>query len=224
MGNAFNGHCDGANIVPAPNITVKLSDKSNIGSEIKTQTISPVTFAEQEQLDLRRCTYTPSGNKTSLPAREKSLVSKLYNSNKFIVNNITVNNSCNQIPRGLIIAWYGKTVPDGWALCDGTNCTPDLRGRSILGFDSVNNKNKIGQIGGEESHLLSIGELPLHNHKYALSQIPVSFLTDAAGCCTDRFPAKTTNAVPYSTYLNETTNSPHNNMPPFVVCSYIMKL
>ena len=31
--------------------------------------------------------------------------------------------------------WSGaiNTIPDGWALCDGQNSTPDLRGRFILG-------------------------------------------------------------------------------------------
>lgn len=36
------------------------------------------------------------------------------------------------IPTGGIIIWSGSAVPDGWALCDGTNGTPDLRGRFVL--------------------------------------------------------------------------------------------
>ncbi|MBA7623567.1 hypothetical protein ES703_30964 [subsurface metagenome] len=37
--------------------------------------------------------------------------------------------------KGMIIVWYGAIVdiPDGWALCDGSNGTPDLRNRSIVG-------------------------------------------------------------------------------------------
>lgn len=37
------------------------------------------------------------------------------------------------VPAGGIIMWSGETVPDGWALCDGENGTPDLRGRFIYG-------------------------------------------------------------------------------------------
>lgn len=223
--SSFSGHCDGSINIPSSNINVRLADNSNSGTLIKSENSPSITFVNQEQLDLHRCKFTSNNNnKTSLPNLDKNTVSKLYNSNKFIVNNIVVNNSCNTIPRGIIIAWFDKTIPNGWVLCDGNNCTPDLRGRSILGFDSINNKNKIGQMGGEEKHLLTIGEIPSHNHRYSLSQGSQSFLVDAAGENKERFGGKSTIGVPYKTYLNETTNSPHNNMPPFVVCSYIMKL
>ena len=224
MGNAFNGHCDGTNIIPPQNITTKLADNSNVGSEIKNQSVSPITFAEQEQLNLSRCTYTPKGKNVGIPNMNKQTIAKLYNSNKFIVNNLTVNNTCNLIPRGLIIAWNGSNVPDGWAVCDGTNCTPDLRGRAIYGFDSVSNKNKIGQMGGEENHLLTIGELPLHAHNYKINDSAGNFLTSASGAGKEYFGGKSSNAAPAVTYLNNTKNTPHNNMPPFGVCTYIMKL
>jgi hypothetical protein len=37
--------------------------------------------------------------------------------------------------RGLIVMWSGplSEVPPGWALCDGTQATPDLRDRFIVG-------------------------------------------------------------------------------------------
>lgn len=217
----------GTNVSPL-NINVKLADDTNMGNNNKTQNILPTTFASN--IDINACPYTPTQlGKTNLPSKDNNaVIAKLYNSNKFIVNNITVNNSCNLIPRGLIIAFYGNTAPppDGWALCDGTNCTPDLRGRSILGFDSLNNKNKIGQIGGEETHLLTIGEIPSHNHNYNLSSGDTSFISSlcGGGCGSSKVAAKSTNGVGHKTYVNQTTNIPHNNMPPFVVCSYIMKL
>ena len=38
-------------------------------------------------------------------------------------------------PRGMISMWSGvaETIPQGWALCDGTNGTPDLRDKFVLG-------------------------------------------------------------------------------------------
>ena len=38
------------------------------------------------------------------------------------------------VPRGTIVAWSGavQDIPQGWANCDGTNGTPDLRGKLIL--------------------------------------------------------------------------------------------
>lgn len=43
------------------------------------------------------------------------------------------------IPTGMISLWYGSigSVPSGWYLCDGTNGTPDLRDRFIVGAGSA---------------------------------------------------------------------------------------
>jgi hypothetical protein len=42
------------------------------------------------------------------------------------------------VPTGGIIMWSGASsaIPSGWYLCDGTNNTPDLRGRFVLGASS----------------------------------------------------------------------------------------
>ena len=37
------------------------------------------------------------------------------------------------VPRGVIVPYNGTTAPDGWAICDGTNGTPDLRDRFLVG-------------------------------------------------------------------------------------------
>jgi hypothetical protein len=40
------------------------------------------------------------------------------------------------VPIGSIVMWSnykGSPIPDGWQLCDGTNGTPDLRGRFVVG-------------------------------------------------------------------------------------------
>lgn len=48
-----------------------------------------------------------------------------------ITGNLIVDTSFNMIPRGCIIAYNSVTAPAGWVLCDGTNGTPDLRGRFV---------------------------------------------------------------------------------------------
>jgi hypothetical protein len=44
----------------------------------------------------------------------------------------------NAIPSGLISMWSGTiaTIPSGWVLCNGSNGTPDLRNRFIIGAHS----------------------------------------------------------------------------------------
>ncbi len=53
------------------------------------------------------------------------------------VKNLNVSGGSNLVPRGTVVSWYGDVtkIPATWALCDGTNGTPDLRGRFILGYN-----------------------------------------------------------------------------------------
>ena len=56
----------------------------------------------------------------------------------------------NPVPLGAIIAWYGTTatVPAGWAICDGTGGTPDLRDKFIRGTGDF---KKIGTPAGSNN-------------------------------------------------------------------------
>ena len=49
------------------------------------------------------------------------------------------------IPTGTIVAYNGDIAPVGWAVCDGTGGTPDLRDRFIIG---AGNNFSRGQTGG----------------------------------------------------------------------------
>lgn len=55
-------------------------------------------------------------------------------------------------------------IPTGWILCDGTNNTPDLRDRFIVG---AGNGYAVGSTGGEATHTLTVAEMPSHNHTFA---------------------------------------------------------
>lgn len=67
------------------------------------------------------------------------------------------------IPRGGIIMWHGDKVPDGWALCDGQNGTPNLSDRFILAASTM---LEVRNTGGQNTFKLAKNQLPHHEHKY----------------------------------------------------------
>ena len=67
------------------------------------------------------------------------------------------------VPSGLISMWSGllTAVPEGWALCDGDNGTPDLQDRFIVG---AGGSYQTGDVGGENEVELTTRNLPVHTH------------------------------------------------------------
>jgi hypothetical protein len=67
---------------------------------------------------------------------------------------------------GTIIMWSGTlaTIPTGWALCDGTNSTPDLRDRFVRGAPNGQNP---GATGGSTAHSHALND---HTHTFSDSQ------------------------------------------------------
>ena len=79
-----------------------------------------------------------------------------------------IDEGANRIPAGLIDMWSGSVanVPSGWALCDGSNGTPDLRDRFIVGAGGSYN---VGNTGGMKEVTLTSSQLPSHNHGASIS-------------------------------------------------------
>jgi hypothetical protein len=75
------------------------------------------------------------------------------------------------IPAGGIIIWSGSTgsVPSGWLLCDGTNGTPDLRDRFIIGAGNTYAVNATGGTADavvvSHTHTATVSD-PGHAHSY----------------------------------------------------------
>lgn len=67
-------------------------------------------------------------------------------------------------PSGIIVMWSGtiNSIPAGWALCDGTNGTPNLTDKFILSVSSA--AENPGGTGGSNSYSLTVNQLPSHNH------------------------------------------------------------
>lgn len=67
------------------------------------------------------------------------------------------------VPAGVILMWSGSiaSIPSGWALCNGTGGTPDLRDRFVIG---AGGSYAVGVTGGAATTTLSTANLPSHTH------------------------------------------------------------
>ena len=69
------------------------------------------------------------------------------------------------IPSGGIIMWSGaeNAIPSGFVLCNGSNSTPDLRNRFIVGAGTGGSYG-VGNTGGADSVTLTVDQIPSHSH------------------------------------------------------------
>ena len=69
------------------------------------------------------------------------------------------------VPSGIIAVWSGAegAIPSGWYLCNGSNGTPDLRNRFIVGAGSGSSYS-VGDTGVSNTVTLSTSQIPAHSH------------------------------------------------------------
>ena len=87
------------------------------------------------------------------------------------------------MPRGGIIMWSGQEdkIPRGWALCNGENETPDLRGRFIVGAGGQTRSRKVPSYRVDER-----GEPDQHAHEVHTK--PMNLETHGGGEHRHRLP------------------------------------
>lgn len=155
---------------------------------------------------------------------------------------LSADNVYGGIPIGGIILWSGKqspAVPDGWSLCDGANNTPDLRGRFVVGFGNSEPFNAIDASGGEKEHTLTVDEMPSHGHSITdpghahIETISTATVNHASqggiyltyGGTSLSNPEKTTQSATTGITIDPSGGGqPHNNLPPYYVLAYIMRI
>ena len=111
----------------------------------------------------------------------------------------------------------GKNLRTGWAICNGNNGTPNISNRVIVSYGS--DFPTLNAVGGEKEHVLTESELPSHSH---------GLPTDSIGALDIQSLMSSSRADEGLSETNRTANTgggkPHNNMPPYIVLVYIMKL
>ena len=136
-------------------------------------------------------------------------------------------------PSGGIIIWSGSSasIPSGWLLCDGSNSTPDLRNRFVVGATST---YAVGATGGSadaivvsHTHTATVTD-PGHVHQNILQPqptgagdgVPQSAISGGTQRTSTMASATTGITVANSTVGSSGTNA---NLPPYYALCYIMK-
>ena len=154
--------------------------------------------------------------------------------NLYGIIGVTNTSTGTTIPTGMISLWYGSigSVPLGWYLCDGTNGTPDLRDKFIVGAGST---YSVGATGGSTDAIVvshthtatSTVTDPGHLHTSVAGGGGTYYQRYSAGTGAASDGASTASATTGITVA--TTNAStgvsgtNANLPPYYALAYVMK-
>lgn len=120
---------------------------------------------------------------------------------------------------GTIVIWSGTidNIPTGWQVCDGTNGTPDLRDKFVLGAGTIHD---IGETGGSEEVTLTAAQMPKHTH--STSRLNRTGTNTAFKVGTSN--ADISNLAAWRDTGAAGEGRPHSNMPPYYTLCFIQKM
>jgi hypothetical protein len=133
-------------------------------------------------------------------------------------------------PSGGIIMWSGSigSIPSGWYLCDGSNSTPDLRNRFIVGAGST---YAVAATGGSadavvvsHTHTATVID-PGHNHTYDYNfggTSPNQYATTQSNAYEVKNTSTATTGISVTNALTGVSGT-NANLPPYYALAYIMK-
>jgi microcystin-dependent protein len=147
------------------------------------------------------------------------------------------------IPAGLISMWSGSigSIPSGWYLCDGSNGTPNLTDRFVIGAGLT---YAVNGTGGVSTNTLVEANIPAHTHTATSvvtdpshshgSTVGSGFLSNGgseqlAGGNNLNFGRPSTTATASTGITVATTNasvgsgSSFTNIPPYYALAFIQK-
>jgi microcystin-dependent protein len=116
-----------------------------------------------------------------------------------------------ELPSGAVMAFNLARCPSGWADFE------ELRGRTIVGSGHGEGLTQRGlhETGGEETHTLTIDEMPKHSHY-------VSSATADTATPGSQLPFKKHSKTQWPT-SSVGNNIGHNNMQPYMALLYCQK-
>jgi len=154
-----------------------------------------------------------------------------------------VGSTADRFPAGGIMMWSGTiaTIPTGWFLCNGSNGTPDLRDRFIVGarqddagVAKTNITGTLTQTGGNKdaivvthTHTATIANAGLHSHFYFPFGTGVGTDFGTAETFAEAQPRRITQSDGLHTHpatIESAGASGDNaNLPPYYALAYIMR-
>lgn len=194
------------------------------------------------------------GNESTYPSdkkiKQKECLIRVYKGSETVpraslrLMRYSAESTSSSVPQGSIIPWYGSpgNIPNGFALCDGKNGTPDLRDRFLVG---AGNAYKLGDIGGENSVKLSATQIGNHYHAFGSYGSNNGWLIRLPSYATFPMPPGSGRAWwngkgdwrgfqgPFATQsldlvtslaISTAAQEAHENRPPYYALHYIMKL
>ena len=177
------------------------------------------TAADHNLLSGNAAAGVTSTHVSHLNGVSSNIQTQLNNLSTSITN--TNNNLASAVPTGMVMMWSGASnaIPSGYVLCDGSNSTPDLRDRFVVG---AGNSYAVGNTGGASTVALSVGEMPAHTHDYTDLYVLQQALSP--GIDID-FNATTWDPNGTRTLATTSTGSgsAHENRPPYYALCYVMK-
>lgn len=221
-----------SNYIKATNFTAKDALPSgNSGKIIKGTEIDVELTAVASAISSKADTASPTFSGSPLaPTASAGTNTTQIATTAFVTAAITT-----AFPSGGIILWSGSvaTIPSGWVLCNGSNSTPDLRDRFIVGAGSTYAVNATGgsanAIVVSHTHTAtSTVSDPGHSHTY-LENTGSEYVGTGVGR-NDVWNDQIRNTGFSSTGITvATTNSTEGssgtnaNLPPYYALCYIMK-
>lgn len=228
-----------SNYTKATNFTAKdglptgNSGKIVKGAEIDTE-LTAVASAISSKADLNSpaLTGTPTAPTAATGTNTTQLASTAF-----------VQSAIGAALSGVIVMWSGTiaSIPSGWVLCNGSNSTPDLRNRFIIGahsdtagvaYTTITGSNT--QTGGSKdatnvshTHTATVTD-PGHSHTQGGTALNITSGNYAAGGPSTQIPYNSTSTATATTGITvsnstEGSSGTNANLPTYYALAYIMK-